>query len=297
MPPDRRHSNLDVAVIGSATLDRIVLDDRASDKIGGVAVYAGITFRKHGLETAVFANIAEADLGHFRPLVESGVRLAAGPTAVTTRFVNRETGGGRVQEMPAGADPIRCGDALAAAHSVRHVHLGPLHPGDIHPELFPLMKRGRYFVSLDLQGYVRRVRNGAVDAEVSDRLEEVLSFVDIVKASEEELRLILGRFGTDVQALKARFGIGEFLVTAGAGGGRLVTASGGTIDYAPVRAERIDDPTGAGDVFFAAYLAGRHHEGWTEREALTHAAQTAALHVEGKYIPRSVLEIHPVENS
>jgi len=291
VPSDPSHPTLDVAVIGSATLDRIVLEDRAFDKIGGVAVYAGITFQKHGLETAVLANIAEADRRHFLNLEESGVRLVPGATGATTRFVNRETGGGRVQEMPGRADPIRCRDWLEAVHTVRHVHLGPLHPGDIHPDLLSFVKRGRYFVSVDVQGFVRRVRDSAVEAEVSESLEEVLAFADTVKATGEELRLILERFGTDVQTLQARFGFGELLVTCGAGGGRLINTSGETIEYVPVRAERVDDPTGAGDVFFAAYLAGRHHEGWTERESLAHAAQVASLHVEGKYIPKLMLEI------
>jgi sugar/nucleoside kinase (ribokinase family) len=292
VPPDFRHSSFAVAVIGSATLDRIVLEDHTTEKIGGVAVYAGITFRKHGLETAVLANIARADQRHFRALEESGVRLVPGPTAATTRFVNRETGGIRVQEMPGCADPIRCLEWLEGAHTVRHVHLGPLHPADIHPELFSFLKRGLYFVSVDVQGFVRRVRDSAVEAEVSESLGEVLSFADTVKASEEELRLILERFGRDVRSLQPRFGFGELLVTCGAGGGRLITSSGETVDYDPVRAERVDDPTGAGDVFFAAYLAGRFHEGWTESESLAHAAQIASLHVEGKYIPKSVLEIH-----
>jgi sugar/nucleoside kinase (ribokinase family) len=295
VPRDLRQSNFAVAVIGSATLDRIVLADRATDKIGGVAVFAGLTFRKHGLETAVLANIADGDLRHFRPLAEAGVRLVAGPTAATTRFVNRETAGGRVQEMPASADPIMAVEALAAMHSLRHIHLGPLHPDDIHPDLLSLVKRGRYFVSLDAQGFVRRIRNRDVRAEVSERLEEILPFVDIVKASERELRLILEWSGTDVQALQSRFGFGEMLVTAGAGGGYLIGNTGGVIRYDAVAAGTVDDPTGAGDVFFAAYLAGRHHEGWTEREALGHAAQIAALHVEGKYIPKAVLEISTEE--
>jgi sugar/nucleoside kinase (ribokinase family) len=291
VPPDPSHSIIDVAVIGSATLDRIVLEDRTAEKIGGVAVYAGITFRKHGLETAVLSNIARADLRHFRTLEESGVRLVPGPTAATTRFVNRETGGGRVQEMPGRADPILCREWLESAHTVRHVHLGPLHPGDIHPEMLSFLKSGLYFVSVDVQGLVRRVRGSAVEAEVAESLGEVLSFADVVKATGEELRLILERFGTDVQTLQARFGFGELLVTCGAGGGRLITASGGTLEYAPVPAAFVDDPTGAGDVFFAAYLAGRHHEGWTEHESLAHAAQIASLHVEGKYIPKSIIEI------
>jgi sugar/nucleoside kinase (ribokinase family) len=280
-----------VAVVGSAAMDRVVFGRRVTEKIGGTVVYAGFTFQRHGIDTAVLTNVAARDLKHFGNFEASGVRLLAGPTGVTTRFVNRESDGNRVQEMPAAAEPILCRELLADLHSVRHVHLGPLHPDDIHADLLTFLKRGRYFVSTDLQGYVRRIRDGRVVQEASEKLEEVLAISDAVKAADEELRIVLEWFGEDARTLQLHFGFEELLVTSGGKGGYLINGSGERIEYESVPVERVHDPTGAGDVFFAAYLAGRYHENWSERESLAHAARVAARHVEGKYIPRSVLEI------
>ncbi len=275
-----------VLVIGSATLDVVSFDGRSRRKLGGVATYAGVTFRRHGLDTAVAANVAAADVPRFRLYTDEGLFWTNGPTPTTTRFINRETGAGRVQEMPSAADPIRCDTWLAERPAIRHVHLGPLHPDDIHPDTLSLAASGRYFVSLDVQGYVRGIAAGRIVPRVSDRLETALAAADAVKADETEWDLILAHFGSDTACLRSRLGFGELLLTAGARGGRLIGRDGSVIDYAPVPVppERIEDPTGAGDVFFAAYLSGRHHEGWTEQESLSHAARIAALHVTGEYL-------------
>ncbi len=275
-----------VIVIGSAALDTVDFGGRTRRKIGGVATYAGVTFRRHGLGTAVAANVAAADVPLFRLYTEEGLLWTNGPTRATTRFINRETGAGRAQEMPSAADPIRCNAWLAERPTIRHVHLGPLHPDDIHMDTLSLAADGRYFVSLDVQGYVRGVADGRIVPRVSDRLETALAAADAVKADETEWKLILAHFKSDTAGLQARLGFGELLLTAGARGGRLIGRDGLVIDYepGPVPPGRVEDPTGAGDVFFAAYLAGRHHEGWTDRESLSHAARIAALHVTGKYL-------------
>ena len=49
-----------VAVVGSTTIDRNVIGDRTFFKLGGVTVYAGITYRRHGLTTWVVSNVAPA---------------------------------------------------------------------------------------------------------------------------------------------------------------------------------------------------------------------------------------------
>ncbi|MBN2201182.1 hypothetical protein JW777_04445 [bacterium] len=275
-----------VLVIGSATLDVVDFGGRNRRKIGGVATYAGVTFRRHGIDTAVAANVAAADVPLFRLYTDEGLLWKNGPTPATTRFINRETGAGRVQEMPSAADPIRCGAWLAERPAIRHVHLGPLHPDDIHPDTLSLAASGRYFVSLDVQGYVRGVADGRIVPRVSDRLETALAAADAVKADETEWALILAHFGSNTAGLRCRLGFGELLLTAGDRGGRLIGSDGRVIDYPPdpVPPGRIEDPTGAGDVFFSAYLAGRHHEGWTERESLEHAARIASLQVTGQYL-------------
>jgi sugar/nucleoside kinase (ribokinase family) len=68
-----------------------------------------------------------------------------------------------------------------------------------------------------------------------------------------------------------------------------VRRDGVEISYAPLPLVDTKDTTGAGDVFFAAFLSHWFHEERSEREALDHAARTAASHVKGCYIsPQSL---------
>jgi hypothetical protein len=49
--------------------------------------------------------------------------------------------------------------------------------------------------------------------------------------------------------------------------------------------------TYGGDVFFASYLAWCLHEGRSVEASCRHAAQVAARHVQGKYIPNDCLRL------
>jgi sugar/nucleoside kinase (ribokinase family) len=51
------------------------------------------------------------------------------------------------------------------------------------------------------------------------------------------------------------------------------------------------DPTGAGDVFFAAYTAARFLQRRTAAAASRHAARLSAEHIAGRYIPAERLDL------
>ena len=50
-----------VAVIGSTTIDENIAPAGRWHKIGGVATYSGITYRRHGIATIIVSNIAPGD--------------------------------------------------------------------------------------------------------------------------------------------------------------------------------------------------------------------------------------------
>ena len=145
-------------------------------------------------------------------------------------------------------------------------------------------------MSLDVQGYVRHVENGRVSCKVSDHLAEALLCSTLVKAASEELDAILGHYEMSIEDLIRTYDLREVIVTRGWRGGYVVTASSEVVSYQAKAVEHEMDPTGAGDVFFAAYLASRIYARQSIQEACERAASLAALQVEGGYIQGTLLE-------
>ena len=123
------------------------------------------------------------------------------------------------------------------------VHVAPLLRSDFPAETLAAIARGRR-LSFDGQGLVRAAELGPLklDANFDPAL---LEHVQILKLAEEEAEVI-GAVDT--------LGVPEVLVTYGERGSRV---------YYKGRSEKVGawpiatDPTGSGDAFSAAYLAGR----------------------------------------
>jgi sugar/nucleoside kinase (ribokinase family) len=123
------------------------------------------------------------------------------------------------------------------------VHVAPLLRSDFPVDTLAALAKGRR-LSLDGQGLVRVSEEGPLrlDADFDPAL---LANVQILKLAEEE---------AEVVGAVDRLGVREVLVTYGARGSRV---------YYEGRAEEVGawpvaaDPTGSGDAFSAAYLAGR----------------------------------------
>lgn len=88
----------------------------------------------------------------------------------------------------------------------------------------------------------------------------------------------------DLTDLMKRFKIKESVVTLGKNGGFVQTQNGAMINYGADPVKYQVDPTGAGDVFFAAYIAGRFSIKMPIPEACRYAARIAALQVAGNYV-------------
>jgi sugar/nucleoside kinase (ribokinase family) len=73
-------------------------------------------------------------------------------------------------------------------------------------------------------------------------------------------------------------------VTAGHKGGFVQTVKAGQISYPAAKVSSNEDPTGAGDIFLAAYVIGRFLKQQSIADACEYAAKLAARQIEGKYI-------------
>ncbi len=272
-----------VAVIGSATRDRVVDGEVTRLKWGGVAVYSGLTLSRLGISTSVVTNIAVRDNALVDLLSRAEISVEAGDSNRTTEFVNYVSGDERRQELLSYAAPISESQVAEIAAKVDHVYLGPLHPLDIGPQAIKEL-RDVDRVSVDIQGYTRKVEGIEVHAEISEHLRLVLERATIVKASRDEAEAVASQFGQENSTTMQEYGVEQWLITDGTRGGWLLSRSGTRHEFRAVAASEIADPTGAGDVFFAAYLTYHLYKGANIDEALQRAAALTTRHVEGQFI-------------
>ena len=263
-PGDGTPSNSDsplAVVTGSLTRDRIRSRFHVSWRIGGVVWYAGTTLARLGLNTRVVTRAAPEDCDLAETLQSRGVDVWLRASRKTTVFVNDYTAkhqDDRTQEVEALADPIEGAELSRALVDADLLYLGPLHPGDFSDDALSLLCAERsYLVALDIQGFTRVVRGHQVFPGSDPRLPRLLRACDFIKASESEARLITNTAeASDAVCNLALTHPGtEVVVTCGANGAYV--AKEDVIHYELAVPTQIEDTTGAGDIFFAAYLARR----------------------------------------
>ncbi|WP_019955394.1 carbohydrate kinase family protein [Yoonia vestfoldensis] len=117
------------------------------------------------------------------------------------------------------------------------------------------------------------IRPGFIKDEAAyrARLDRMLAAADIIKISDEDLAWISG--DTDAAALRAKTGATVVLLTRGADGVTVVTATG-HFDVPAVKATVVDT-VGAGDTFSAGFLANLDAQGLLRKSVLRAADRDA----------------------
>jgi len=280
-----------IAIIGSATIDTIVKGEESVRQLGGVVAYAGLTFRRHGIETFVVTNMAERDQSILDVLKGEGIQILVGNASNTTHFINHIDGFHRWQEMPVHADPITSKQLKDVLDLVGHLHIGALHPGDIDGKALTLINEKKLIVSMDVQGFVRYKEDDRIISRVSDNLAQALSCARYVKADDTELETILNACNMDLPELMQTFGIDETVITKGERGGFVRSLTGEEASYSANPVDSIRNTVGAGDVFFASYLIHRLYGGEDMVISCGKASQLAARQIEGRYIRPETLKL------
>lgn len=242
---------------------------------GGTAYYFSMAVSRLPVSYLLATAIAPAQMHYVNDLREKEIKVLVQPSAHTVYFENiyAENQDQRTQNVLAKADTFKTG--LFEQVNARVFHLGPLLADDISVPLIKMLAaKGR--VSLDVQGYLRRVENKKVYPTGWPEKEEALPYIEIVKADVGELQALTG-YDNPKNGIKvlADWGVKEIVITNGSQGSMIWY--GGSFYKIPAYIPPVVvDATGCGDTYMAGYLY-RRSQGADVQQAGEFAAAMAGL--------------------
>ena len=267
----------DICTIGHISLDRIVTAQTVTSMPGGTSFYFAKTLQYSTIKHKLVTALAPREHHIVDDLRTEGIDVYTLPSRYTVYFENSysDDQNHREQQVLQKASPFRVSQMPSVSAKV--FHLGPLLSDDIPAQLIEDLSK-KALVSLDIQGYLRSVRNQKVMYQDWADKEKVLPHVDILKANEFEMEVVTGRKNAHDGAMYlADMGVAEVIITLGSEGSLIYTE--GTFYQIPAfKPTAVVDATGCGDTYMAGYLWKRV-QGSQVQEAGEFGAALATLKV------------------
>ena len=271
----------DICCIGHITKDKIVTPNRTVYMAGGTSFYFAYAINQLPKDIS-FALVTAMDPTEDEPvrkMLEAGIDVTLNASRNTVFFENcyyGENQDKRKQRVLAKADPF-------TIEQLRHVeakvfHLGSLLSDDFSDEVVEyLASKGK--VSIDVQGYLREVRDERVYAvDWKDKL-KVLKNTYYLKVNETEMETITGlKDAHEAAKLLHAWGVTEVIITLGSEGS-LVYVDDTFYEIPAYKPHEVVDATGCGDTYSAGYLYKRM-QGATPTEAGKFAAAMCTIKLE-----------------
>ena len=231
------HQRPDYLVIGHVAKDRMP----GGAILGGTVSYAALTAHKLGQRTAAVTSYGP-DLPSLAAL--DGVKIKNVPHPHSTRFENIYAAGGRRQIWTATAGQLSLESVPSAWQKTPIAHLAPL-----SQEMSPAMI-GQFpdsLICVTLQGWLRGYDSDyTVTFQPHPELEKWLPHIDILILSLADLSGDRDKMTHLLNTVKLG------VETAGSDGCYLY--QNGQTKHVPVQPEVDVEPTGAGDIFAAAFF-------------------------------------------
>ncbi len=276
-PTGAAREPIDALIVGHLTRD--LLPD-GGWRPGGAALYAAVTASRLGLRVGIVTS-APADLCANVSSTLDGAPMIVVESETATTFENVYTPAGRVQYLRASAEPLTLDDIPTRWRRCAVALLAPV-AGEVAPGLAAALDAR--VIGAAPQGWLRawdatgRVRPQPLDGAALDALRSFSALI----VSREDLTGPAADATTQEAAdetLRAWARLVPLVaVTRGAEGADLYRA--GAVERYPGSPAREVDPTGAGDVFAAAFLSALARDG-DAAAAIAQANRIAALSVEG----------------
>ena len=255
--------NLDYLVIGHITRDITP----TGNLVGGTVSYSGRVAYALGCQTAVLTS-CEPDYEGLQELTDLAVEVI--PAEHTSTFENIYGENGRTQMLYTVAEQIRVEHLPKAWQQPTVVHLGPL-TNEVDPTFMHHFSNSNNIIGLTPQGWLRRwTENGRVYAREWPEAEQFLPLADVVIVSEEDLlnEEMLPRYRKLCKLL---------IMTENVRG--CTVFAGNEVRQIPAPQVTQVEPTGAGDIFAAAFLTRYAKNGRNPWQAAEFANLVAAYSV------------------
>lgn len=251
-------------VIGHVTKD-VQPDD--SFRVGGTATYSALAAARLGLSVGVLTSL-NGDLKPFEQV--DSITVSERPSECTTIFENIYTGKHRKQYIRAIAQVLTKADLLPEWDRIPIVHLGPVCQ-EVSADLLTAFPGS--LLGVTPQGFLRSWdKEGLVSPAEWEQADRALEIAEVVVLSLQDL-------GGDERRLERYIRQARILVLTVGEEGAIVYRDG-IRTRVPAYDVIETDPTGAGDVFAAAFLI-RYHETADPIEAARFANCVASFCVEG----------------
>lgn len=285
----------DICCIGHITKDKIVTPHRVVYMAGGTSFYFAYAINQLPKDVS-FSLVTSMDPTETEPaekMRQAGIDVTLNASRNTVFFENiyGENQNERKQRVLAKADPF-------TIEQLEHVdakvyHLGSLLSDDFSNEVVEyLAKKGK--VSIDVQGYLREVRDEKVyPIDWKDKL-KVLKNTYYLKVNEIEMETITGlKDAHEAAKLLHSWGVTEVIITLGSEGS-LIYVDDTFYEIPAYAPHEVVDATGCGDTYSAGYLYQRTL-GATPTEAGKFAAAMCTIKLEhnGPF-NRSIDDIHKI---
>lgn len=246
----------DICCIGHITLDKVVTTRSVMYMAGGTALYFSSALQNMDATYLLVTSVAESEVHYVDELREKGIEIWAYPSPHTVYFENiyAENQDQRTQNVLQQAAPFTIDQLIEVESKI--FHLGPLLAGDISVDLIKFLAT-KSKVSLDVQGYLRKVLDQKVFAIDWPQKRNGLQYVDILKADEAEMSVLTGNKNVKESVkILADWGVKEVVITNGSMGS-LIYSDGQFYDIPAHPPLNLIDATGCGDTYMAGYLHQR----------------------------------------
>lgn len=246
----------DLCCIGHLTHDKILTPTHTVHMAGGTSFYFSHALQYMDLQYHLVTALAATDQVFVDELKKIGTSITQLPSEHTVYFENKylDNSDHRIQKVLHTADPFRLEDLQNIEASI--FHLGTLLANDFSVELIKYLST-KGIVSLDVQGYLREVKNEEVIAIDWTEKKEALAYVSILKANETEAEQLTGESNIRTAAkILSSWGVKEVVLTLGSKGS-LIYADGIFYEIPAYQPTAVVDATGCGDTYMAGYLYQR----------------------------------------